>query len=238
MQSQGGVVFNLEALKGAVRSAKEHDTTLGHALLPRVEGTETFEDALKAVAAWYEQGMDRVSGWYKVAAQKQLFVIGLVIAATLNIDTVAITESMARSPALRQQMAAAAQQAEVYRADVDRIQAAQAKPDATNAAGDEQKHLVDARVEQIEAIGSRFDELASAGLPIGYACLGPSASEEDGRTLECTLPKTWSSWLLKIVGFLLTAVAAALGAPFWFDLINRAVSLRGSGAKPPETKGA
>jgi hypothetical protein len=35
-----------------------------------------------------------------------------------------------------------------------------------------------------------------------------------------------------LAGWLLTALAAALGAPFWFDLIGRVVNLRGAGAKP------
>jgi hypothetical protein len=39
------------------------------------------------------------------------------------------------------------------------------------------------------------------------------------------------------LGFLITAIALSLGAPFWFDLLNKLVSLRSSGQKPePETK--
>ena len=35
-----------------------------------------------------------------------------------------------------------------------------------------------------------------------------------------------------ILGFLLTALAISFGAPFWFDLLNKIVSIRGSGTKP------
>ena len=35
-----------------------------------------------------------------------------------------------------------------------------------------------------------------------------------------------------LLGWLITALAATLGAPFWFDIISRLVPLRGSG-KPP-----
>jgi hypothetical protein len=34
-------------------------------------------------------------------------------------------------------------------------------------------------------------------------------------------------------GWLITALAISLGAPFWFDLLNKFVQLRGTGAKPP-----
>jgi hypothetical protein len=35
-------------------------------------------------------------------------------------------------------------------------------------------------------------------------------------------------------GFLLTALALSLGAPFWFDLLKKLVSIRGGGVKPEE----
>jgi hypothetical protein len=37
---------------------------------------------------------------------------------------------------------------------------------------------------------------------------------------------------LKIAGLLLTALALTLGAPFWFDLLNRVANLRSSGNRP------
>ena len=37
------------------------------------------------------------------------------------------------------------------------------------------------------------------------------------------------------IGFLITAFAISLGAPFWFDLLNRFVNLRISGPKPDDT---
>ena len=39
-------------------------------------------------------------------------------------------------------------------------------------------------------------------------------------------------------GFIITALAVSLGAPFWFDLLNKLVSIRGSGVKPEEKKDA
>ncbi|MEM9258026.1 MAG: hypothetical protein AAGA62_00180 [Bacteroidota bacterium] len=39
-------------------------------------------------------------------------------------------------------------------------------------------------------------------------------------------------WLSKILGFILTALAVSLGAPFWFDLLKKLVNIRSSGARP------
>jgi hypothetical protein len=41
-----------------------------------------------------------------------------------------------------------------------------------------------------------------------------------------------------LIGFLITALAVSLGAPFWFDLLNKLVSIRGAGIKPEEKKNA
>ena len=42
-------------------------------------------------------------------------------------------------------------------------------------------------------------------------------------------------YLQKLLGMVLTVVGVSLGAPFWFDLLNRVVNLRAAGAKPPST---
>jgi hypothetical protein len=39
---------------------------------------------------------------------------------------------------------------------------------------------------------------------------------------------------LQVVGWLLTASTALFGAPFWFDLMQRVVRMRGTGARPEE----
>ena len=38
----------------------------------------------------------------------------------------------------------------------------------------------------------------------------------------------------KIFGLFLTAFAASLGAPFWFDVLNKFMSVRGAGKAPEE----
>lgn len=59
------------------------------------------------------------------------------------------------------------------------------------------------------------------------------------------LPLGWShegglapqGWFIKILGLLLTTVAVSLGAPFWFDLLNKLVNLRAAGGSPPRAAG-
>ncbi len=37
----------------------------------------------------------------------------------------------------------------------------------------------------------------------------------------------------KITGLLATVLAIMMGAPFWFDLLNKISNMRGTGARPP-----
>lgn len=42
--------------------------------------------------------MDRATGWYKRQAQKILMVIGLVLAISFNVDTIAIVSKLSKDP--------------------------------------------------------------------------------------------------------------------------------------------
>jgi hypothetical protein len=41
-------------------------------------------------------------------------------------------------------------------------------------------------------------------------------------------------WILKVLGLAFTAIAASLGAPFWFDLLNKFITVRSTGKAPEE----
>jgi len=67
-------------------------------------------------------------------------------------------------------------------------------------------------------------------LPIGWNCDvakpgAPTPSVWKCATME---PPTTT----QIAGWLLTAAALSLGAPFWFDLLSKFMNVRGAGAKP------
>lgn len=72
--------------------------------------------------------------------------------------------------------------------------------------------------------------LAALKLPIGWGNgINPKADYEKKGAL-------WNSVFIYIVGWLLTALAATLGAPFWFDMLNKIMVIR-STVKPAEKSG-
>jgi hypothetical protein len=48
------------------------------------------------------------------------------------------------------------------------------------------------------------------------------------------LPVTFWGWARRVAGWIFTAIALSLGAPFWFDLLNKFINLRA--AAPPPAK--
>jgi hypothetical protein len=50
------------------------------------------------------------------------------------------------------------------------------------------------------------------------------------------LPGDLNGWLVKILGMLIAGLAAAQGAPFWFDILKKFINVRGTGTNPVEAK--
>jgi len=78
-------------------------------------------------------------------------------------------------------------------------------------------------------------ELQELGLPIGWSSPSDLMRQWPGTNLSA--PGGWLDQLYwHLFGWLLTAIAISLGAPFWFDLLNKFIVIRGT-VKPKEKSG-
>jgi hypothetical protein len=75
-----------------------------------------------------------------------------------------------------------------------------------------------------------FAQVASEVRQANTPPIGWSSTPGDYRAL----PSTPGEWLLKILGIALSSFAIVLGAPFWFDVLNKIINVRLSG-NPPKT---
>lgn len=73
-------------------------------------------------------------------------------------------------------------------------------------------------------------DLESLGLPIGWSngLATPHQPSGDGESVGL-----WDKFFIHVLGWLITALAASLGAPFWFDILNKVMVIR-STVKPHE----
>lgn len=65
-------------------------------------------------------------------------------------------------------------------------------------------------------------ELTSLNLPIGWTDANPRLDLNNMQSL-----------LMTLLGWAITALAVSQGAPFWFDVLNKLVNVRTTGARPP-----
>ena len=219
--------------------------------LSLVNARADYDKQVEELEIWYNDVMDRVSGWYKRRTQTILFVLGMSIAFAGNVDTLLIAQALSRNPLLRGDLADLAQksiadpaiQAQVKTArpptapPADTGLAASVTPDTiaadTTAAGtppaDESAPL-----DSLQAAHQRVQDNANAvramDLPIGWMRHPVTKGFHGTRTFPAD-----ESWLSKIVGLLLTGFALMLGAPFWFDVLNRFINVRSAGKSPRET---
>jgi hypothetical protein len=156
-----------------------------------------MDKAVANIAAWYDSGMDRISGAYKRATQKVLFFIGLFVAVALNVNPLTIADYLYHDDSARA-------------AVVARAEAAARDSSYVNGT----KKYTAARAE-----------LDSLRLPMGWA----------GAHLTLATPewRPWNDVVSPLIGWIVTAMAATLGAPFWFDMLNKVMVVR-STVKPHE----
>jgi hypothetical protein len=201
----------------ASRVCRAAGFTIGESLLPLVEQAgDSLDVARRNVAAWYEASMDRVSGWYKRRTKWWLFWVGAAVAVAFNVDTIEIVRTLVHNPTLRTSLAEEG-----------------ARVAANGAAASNQS---------IATVTEKLQTIERQGLPIGFSCVATDwTADLDARNLRTMLGECWSAtkarsasaWVLKAIGWLITALAVSLGGPFWFELLNRLVDMRGAGKKPP-----
>jgi hypothetical protein len=198
-------------------------------------------DMLKTdLAQWYDDAMDRLSGRYKRFNQAFAFFTGLAIAVALNVDTIRIGDALMHDSALREKVVAAAQ--------------------AQNEA--DKKTATDATTKTAEEkLQYNIANLLDLNLPIGWEkpyirsvkpdaakCATPATSAKEATGLPACSSNPFvaardalrayfkgvplGGYILVIVGWLITGFAASLGAPFWFDTLQRFLQFRGTGKKP------
>ena len=175
---------------------------------------------------WFDDTMERATGWYKRYTKYILFIVGMLIAIAFNVDSIAIAKKLSRDPKLRDQVV---QSANVFLTKQQQLanqlqQMHDKKLDSTTVFQSE-KETYDSLTKRSKALMDSANTLINGDindlnkmLAIGW---------KDGFLSFKTEPFTGS----KLLGWLLTALAISLGAPFWFDLLNKLMKLRGSGTK-------
>ena len=175
---------------------------------PAAKAIDDMARVRAALEAWYDNSMDRVSGWFKQHTQYLILAIGLILSLAFNVDTIAIANNLLRSPALRSAIAARASTTGQIPGGSHTGRNTPGLSAALPAPNPIQTFLTNLQVQ-----------LDGLDMPIGWPDPGLATAD-----------LSW--WLKKIIGILITGFAVSQGAPFWFDMLNRITNLRGAGSPP------
>lgn len=223
-----GAPITLERIRAGVSNLANPEVERA-VLIALDQAKGDLEQARLNLQAWYDSAMDRVSGWYRKQTQWILFWIGLFLAAAMNIDTIGIAGELYRSDALRSLIVAEAQ------AVVDSAEGEQPTDAAAlqKLLGCSETATAAALAEGKSCLQKRLDTL---DYPIGWPGRviwpGDAPPDRDQKGTEVLWWLGTFPWHA-IPGWILTALAITLGAPFWFDLLNKIMVIR-STVKPHE----
>jgi hypothetical protein len=184
-----------------------------------VLATETQGDTAafrKAVEAHFNATMDRASGWVKRYAHNVTLVVSILLVVGANVDTVSLATSLASNPEARVKMVEIAQQ-------------------RLNDAQEQERKLTGGEPGTIspDALARAKERSASANTTVKEAA---STMKSAGLRMGWNELPQGVEWLTKAVGLMVSILAVSLGAPFWFDILQKFMQVRSSGVSPRETK--
>jgi len=166
-----------------------------------------------AVERWYDDHMDRVSGWYKRHVAKITLLIGAILVVLLNINPLTIGRTLYTQSTVSTAVSAVAAQS-------TKCSAGQSPQDC------------------LSQLQGQLSAAATAGLPIGWGtvrdCAEPKAQCNwlDQRGIFSRHGSSAWQFVLVLIGFAIMIIALLPGSQFWFGLLSKLSSLRATGPKP------
>ncbi len=181
---------------------------------------QLFRDRLET---WYNTNADRLTGTFKrTKALPLTIIVSVIMVISLNTDSIEISKYLYNNQAASKDLATTAMNTfQNYNDQMDTV----LKTATTNNAGS--ATTINQLKTQTIRLQKNIDSLQVLNLPLGWK----AANLKDF--------KSFTDYSVKhIAGWLATILAIMLGAPFWFDILNKISNLRGSGPKPASDSGA
>lgn len=291
LQSIDNEKLNEEFKKNGIHIDKETVDVLALHLEKSYQNLTAFEANLET---WFDDSMNRVSGWYKRQVQFILFFLGFAIAVMFNVDIIDIAGKLSTDKDARDKLVQIAIKESEQLKDDPRVKKldekitnlknivntndsikSQIEKDSVELANlkakfnkdkNYAKDLLDGRIKEANNLlaigwGDYGMKRDSAVIVNDYECelqpllkdarknlkLKPEDIKDSARiyirtAMLALYDKHWIRFKVgyvldssrrgkKALGFLLLGFGVCLGAPFWFDLLQKLIKIRSSGKK-------
>ncbi len=185
----------------------------------------TMNKAKTAFSVYYDEIMDRCTDWYKRSVHISLIAIGMVLAVAFDADTFKIFNSLTANPEARQELMTLAE------SFVSNNKLEAYTPTPRDSTATDSAKLV--RVTELRSLVDSilYNEIKKVPSPLGLGW-APTYTEQL-TTAETNGRSVLVFFLIKLFGWFITALAVSLGAPFWFDLLQKVINIRNAGVRPP-----
>jgi hypothetical protein len=212
------------------KELKIPEDTLKHIQLLWNDANKSIDQFKIKIENWYNNTQDRVVGWYTRQTQTVLFTLGLIIAVTFNIDTIALFKILSKNSAARHEISELAKDF-VNNKKTKQYTMPLSSADSLLSVTTQDKE--DKVLADIDTLNARAIRLINEDLNNVNAYLGIGWQEK----APCKgFSKYQPNKLLAVIGWILTALALSLGSTFWFDLLKRILKVRSSGINPDDKK--
>jgi hypothetical protein len=234
-------------IKASIENLPDSDVKKSlHALL--MNGSDSVEQVQEKLEGWFDASMDRVSGWYKNRVQVWTVVIASVVTILINADTIQIAQKLMINPALRDKIVQEAKNEHASNTDASApTLTEQQKADLSGLTGWTSEfrlfHHLDAcadlslrgsQLTEADCRSESDDKIKTNPNPKFVAAWNSDSFPGTRLLSMIAIPWLWTVVPTHIVGWILTAIAASLGAPFWFDTLNKFMNVRAAGTSPTE----
>ncbi|MBI9071539.1 MAG: hypothetical protein JEY94_08060 [Melioribacteraceae bacterium] len=181
--------------------------------------------------SWFDEAMERTKGWYNRQARIISIVLGLLIAIIFNADSISIISQLSRDNDKRIKLAAMSQEYISKYDSYKSLYSAKASADSLKIANDDSLFF-----NKISTLNSKVDSIITNEIGNIDNVLGIGWIKEN--RIVNAYPETKYGWavIMRGIGWLLTALAISLGAPFWFDILNKVIKIKGTGNQVPVKK--
>jgi hypothetical protein len=167
------------------------------------------------VENWFDTSMDRLTGTFKRRYSRPFtLLVAIITAVALNADSISIAKYLYSNPEARAKIVAQAYQAASDSTYVKRFNEVHASPQ-DSVTMQQIKNDINKSLQNINEANAAL----TGDIPLGWKTIVKSTISP-------------ATVITKITGLLATILAIFMGAPFWFDLLNKIANLRSTGAKP------
>ncbi len=213
-----GLSFDFDELKQAILKSNVLKDDLKRVLVQFAGESDSLSGFRVRVETWFNQAMSEASGTYKQRSQWWILFVALACTIAVNVDSISVSKFLYENPEAREQFADMATTFDQNSFDNTKLGALERQLDSATTKVDSVIINIKSNIEEIKAYNTL---LTSSTLPIGWN----DKTKVDFNT---------TAWWTRFFGWIMTAMAVSMGAPFWFDMLNKLSNLRSSSAPPAE----